>query len=97
MLGNALLLFFIVLAGIFISCRLLHYDIDDTRKMAAAMVFAIVNALPFASIITLPISLIALFMLLVDDPHERPQARNVFLLTLLIAGIAILLIYLPQT
>lgn len=96
MLANALILFAITLAGIYLSCHLLRYEITDLRKVTAAAVFAVINALPIILPLVLAASLLALYLLLIEDREQVEQARKAFALTVVFAVIAVLLIYLPQ-
>ena len=97
MIGGALVLFVITLAGVFIACKVFEYDIPILRKVGAAGAFAVLNVvsipIPFVDLILPPI---ALYVILMDNSHQRSQVNRVFGLTFLFAIVAILIIYLPQ-
>lgn len=100
MLVGSVVLFATTLAGIFFACRVFNYEITTARKIGAALVFMILNALP----LPIPIPLIAaalpsvgLYISLVDSTYKHDKVTKVFLVTVLFAIIAILAIYLPTT
>ncbi len=97
MIGAALVLFGITLAGVFIACKVFDYDIPIWRKAAAPGAFAILNVvpipIPFADLI---IPAIALYVILMDNTYQRSQVNRVFGLTFVFAVASVLVIYLPQ-
>ena len=97
MIGAALVLFGITLAGVFIACKVFDYDIPIWRKAAAAGAFAILNVvpipIPFADLI---IPAVALYVVLMDNTYQRSQVNRVFGLTFVFAVASVLVIYLPQ-
>ena len=97
MIGAALILFGITLAGVFIACKVFDYDLPTWRKAAAAGAFGILNVvpipIPFADLI---IPAIALSVILMDNTYQRSQVNRVFGLTFVFAVAAVLVIYLPQ-
>ncbi|NKC01307.1 MAG: hypothetical protein GKR90_22800 [Pseudomonadales bacterium] len=95
---GAFVLFGIILAGIFIACKVFGYEIPVWRKLAAAGAFALLNVIPipvipFANIL---VPSIALYVLLMDDTYQRSIVNKVFGLTFIFAVIAVLVLYLPQ-
>lgn len=97
MIGGALVLFGITLAGIYVSCRIFDYNITILRKVTAAGAFAVLNIVPIPlPFVDLLVPAIALYMALMDNFYERSKVNRVFLLTFVLAIIAVLLIYIPQ-
>ena len=97
MLWNALILFGIVLAGIYLSCKVFGYEITTLRKVGAAGVFVILNIIPIGFlIISFLIPLIGLYLALMDNTYQRSEVNKVFGLTFVFAVVAVLVIYLPQ-
>lgn len=97
MLGGALILFGITLAGIYVACRVFDYTITTLRKLAAAGAFALLNIIPIPiPFVDLLVPPIALYMILMDDSYERAKVNRVFLLTIVFAILSVLVIYIPQ-
>ena len=92
---NGLVLFIGALVGVRLGCNLNEYDISNTRKFGAPLVFAALAALP----ITLPIfldiiiPLVAFYMVLMDDSLERSKVNKVFGISMLFVVGAILIVY----
>lgn len=98
MIGGALVLFGITLAGIYISCKVFEYEISILRKVGAAAAFAVLNVvpIPFIPLANLLIPLIAMYIILMDHSHQRSEVNKVFGLTIAFAVVAVLVIYLPK-
>lgn len=98
MLIHWLILFLASLAGVQVGCNLYDYQISNTRKLGAPMVFSVLALVP----IPLPIPfldiilpLVAMYMLLVDDSYERSKVNKVFFVAILFCGSAVVLVYMP--
>jgi hypothetical protein len=97
MLGHALVLFGIVLAGVFISCKVFAYEISHLRKAVAAGVFVVLNVIPIPiPLVSLLIPPVGLYIALMDDTHQRSEVNKVFALTFVFAIVGVLAVYLPQ-
>jgi len=97
MFFNILILFGVILAGIFLSCKVFRYEISTARKFAAAGVFVVLGVVPVPiPLFSLVAPLVGLYVALMDDSYQRHEVNQVFGLTLLFAVVALLLVYLPQ-
>ena len=96
MLINTLVLFAGSLIGILLGCRMYDYNTANTRKLGAALVFALLCIVttyipfPFIDII---VPLVGLYVVLVDDSYERGKVNKVFFVSLVSAVLTILLVY----
>lgn len=97
MLGHAIVLYIIVLAGIFVSCKVFAYEISHLRKAVAAGVFVVLNVVPIPIVlVSLLVPPVGLYVALMDDAQERSVLNKVFAMTFLFAAVAVLAVYLPQ-
>ncbi|MBT8095488.1 MAG: hypothetical protein KJO19_00515 [Woeseia sp.] len=86
MLVISLILFATTLAGIFFACHVFDYDITIARKIAAALVFTILNVVPLPIPVPfLAVAGVGLYISLVDSAHKHVKVIRVFSVTFLLS------------
>ena len=95
MLINGLVLFIGALLGVLLGCNLSGYDISNSRKFGAPLVFALLAALPISLPVFLDviIPLVVFYMLLMDDSLERSKVNKVFGISMLFVVGAVFFVY----
>lgn len=93
MFWDALILFGATLAGIYLACELFKYELSDARKLGAATLFLVLNFIPVMPLIMMPLSLLGLYIAMQGEPDQRSELKQVFLVTVAFAAVAVLLIY----
>ena len=95
MIINLVILGGVLLAGIFIACKVFAYEISPLRKVGAATCFVVLNAFPIP-IPAFPILVpaVGLYICLMDDTYQRGLVTKVFALSYLFAAAGMLVIYL---
>jgi len=98
MLVNLLILGVVLLAGIFLACKVFAYEITPLRKVGAALCFVVLNAIPIP-IPTFPILVpaVGLYVCLMDSTYQRNVVTKVFAVSYLFAAAGILMVYLPMS